>query len=121
MGCLAITAYAKKGRLREFSDDALRGAFAQMSNVDGMRVAREFAALGKALQQVPGTIKIERDLQWLGVAAGEYGVQAAGVRWYCQMLVQFEFGDDLSVSSISIGIIQPSPIVTLVSIYAIGS
>lgn len=74
-GRLAISAYAKKGRLRELVDDAVRDSFKNLSSADGLRVAEEFTALGKALQQVAGTVRIERDLRWLGIAAGEYELQ----------------------------------------------
>ena len=75
-GHIAISAYAKKGRLRELNDDALRNEFVRLSNQDGMRVAHEFTALGKALQSVSQKVKVDRDLEWLGIAAGEYGVAA---------------------------------------------
>ena len=95
-GLLAISAYAKKGRLRELCDDALRGELTQLSNVDGIRVAREFTALGKALQQVSEKIKIERDLKWLGIAAGEYGVQELVYDCMLKCWYNSEFGDELS-------------------------
>ena len=55
-----------------------------------MRVAHEFTALGKALQGVSQKVKIDRDLEWLGIAAGEYGVQQLVYDCIRQVLVQFK-------------------------------
>jgi SAM-dependent methyltransferase len=95
-GHLAITAYAKKGRLRELNDDALRSLFANMSNDEAMRVAREFAALGKSLQSLSETVKIERDLEWLGISAGGYGVQQLIYDCILKCWYNQKFGDELS-------------------------
>lgn len=95
-GHIAISAYAKKGRLRELNDDALRNQFVRLSNQDGMRVAREFTALGKALQSVSQKVMVDRDLEWLGIAAGEYGVQQLIYDCIVKCWHNEKFGDDLS-------------------------
>lgn len=74
-GRLAITAYAKKCRLRELNDDAIRNEFSKLSNEEALKAAGEFMVLGKALQAVSERLKVERDLEWLGIRAGEYGIQ----------------------------------------------
>lgn len=95
-GCLAITAYAKKGRLRELSDDALRREFSQLSNLEAMAAAREFTALGKALRQVAGNVKIDTDLKWLGIPAGAYDIQQFVYEHILKCWYNAKFGDDLS-------------------------
>jgi hypothetical protein len=59
-----------------------------------MRVAREFAALGKALSLAKN--KIERDLEWLGIAASEYGVQQLVHECMLKCWYNSKFGDQLS-------------------------
>ena len=61
-----------------------------------MRVAQEFAALGKALQSVSEKVKVVRDLEWLGIAAGEYGVQQLVYDCIVKCWHNEKFGDYLS-------------------------
>lgn len=95
-GRLAISAYAKKGRLRELIDDALRNVVTQLSNEDAMQVARELTVLGKALQEVSEKAKIEQNLEWLGISAGEYGVQELVYDFMLKCWHNAKFGDELS-------------------------
>ena len=95
-GHIAISAYAKKGRLRELNDDALRHEFARLSNQDALRIAHEFTALGKALHGISQKAKVDRDLEWLGIPAGEYGVQQLVYDCIVKCWHNERFGDDLS-------------------------
>ena len=95
-GRLAISAYAQKGRLRELNDDALRALVTPMSNERALQVAAEFTALGKVLQGVAQKVTVERDLEWLGIPAGEYGVQELVYDHIVKCWHNEKFGDELS-------------------------
>ena len=74
-GRIAISAYARKGNLREAVDDGVRRAIGSMAPDEAFAVGREFALLGRALQRVGEKVDIEDDLDWLGIPAGNYNVQ----------------------------------------------
>jgi SAM-dependent methyltransferase len=73
-GLIAITLYARKGPMREASDDALRGRIVPMAARDAFDLARQFTLLGADLQASQGSIEIAQDLPFLGIRAGRYGV-----------------------------------------------
>jgi SAM-dependent methyltransferase len=74
-GTLAITAYAKKAPMREAVDEELRRRIVPLTNDEAFAVANQFTSLGRDLQELPGTIVIKKDLPFLGIKAGSYGVQ----------------------------------------------
>ena len=74
-GLLAISVYAKKGRLRELVDDALRAQFGALPADQAFEAAREFTTLGRALREIKEKLSIPEDLPWLGIEAGTYNVQ----------------------------------------------
>ena len=122
-GHLAITAYAKKGRLRELNDDALRDAFAQTVKC---RMECEWRTSSprwaRRSKQVSETVKIERDLEWLGIRCWRIWCPAARLRCAFSSVGTIQ---NLAMSyralSISIGIIRPSPIDTSARCCGIGS
>lgn len=74
-GRIAISAYARKGNLREAVDDGVRSAVAGMAPADAMAVGLEFARVGKALKETGAVIDIPEDLPWMGVKRGKYPIQ----------------------------------------------
>lgn len=74
-GTLAITAYAKKTPMREAVDDALRSRVVPLPNDEAFALASQFTQLGRDLQTSEGRITIKQDLPFLGIRAGEYGIQ----------------------------------------------
>ena len=71
-GRIAISAYARKGNLREAVDDGLRNVIKQLAPSDAMLVGRELAIFGRALQRASARVTIDEDLKWLGIEAGDY-------------------------------------------------
>jgi SAM-dependent methyltransferase len=74
-GTIAISAYAKKTPMREAIDDALRDMIVPMTYDEALETSRQFTALGRDLQASEGKIVIRQDLPFLGIKAGEYGIQ----------------------------------------------
>lgn len=74
-GRIAISAYARKGNLREAIDDGIRDAVAGLSPKDAMSLGLEFARVGRALKDTGATIKIDNDLPWMGIKKGVYPIQ----------------------------------------------
>lgn len=74
-GRLAVSIYTRKAPMREAVDDALRRLVVPMGNDEAMEASRQLAALGRDLQACSGRVAIAEDLPFLGVKAGDYGVQ----------------------------------------------
>lgn len=74
-GRIAISAYARKGNLREAVDDGLREVIKRLTPSEAMKVGREFALFGCALRQTNALVTIEEDLPWLGIKSGQYPLQ----------------------------------------------
>lgn len=74
-GRIAISAYARKGNLREAVDDGLRAAIGPLMPMEAMGVGRELALLGRALQCTGARVMLSEDLAWLGIKAGDYPLQ----------------------------------------------
>lgn len=75
-GTIAITAYAKKTRMREAIDDALRSEIIAMDTGAAFAVANQVTKLGRDLQACDGVVTIAEDLPFLGIKAGRYPVQS---------------------------------------------
>jgi SAM-dependent methyltransferase len=92
-GVLAISAYARKGRLRESIDDALRAQVARLSSEDAFLIASEFSALGRALQGVKEKVTVTEEMPWLGIKAGTYGLQELIYDHVLKCWYNEQFGD----------------------------
>jgi SAM-dependent methyltransferase len=73
-GVLAISLYARKAPMREALDDAFRAKITPLPPQEAWDLCRQFAVLGKDLQEVKEKFTISEDLPFLGIKAGEYGV-----------------------------------------------
>jgi SAM-dependent methyltransferase len=73
-GELAIYVYKRKAPVREFTDDHVRDAIAEMPYEEAMEESRRIAEVGRALSAVGATITVP-DVPSLGIEAGEYDVQ----------------------------------------------
>jgi SAM-dependent methyltransferase len=74
-GHVAVSLYTKKAPMREASDDALREIVVPLSRDEGFEVCRQFAKLGRDLQNVEAKVAITEDLPFLQIPKGEYQVQ----------------------------------------------
>lgn len=73
-GELAIYVYRRKAPAREFSDDHVRRAIADLPYEQAMEECRRIAEVGRALSAVGATVTVP-DVPSLGIEAGEYDVQ----------------------------------------------
>jgi SAM-dependent methyltransferase len=92
-GTIAISAYARKGPAREAVDDALREQIRRLPPAEAFELAEGLAELGRALQEVEGRVRLERDVDALGLCAGEYGVQELVYDHLLKCFYNETFGD----------------------------
>lgn len=74
-GKIAISVYARKAPMREALDDLFREKIVPLENEEAFFIASQFSKLGSDLQKSSGSIKINCDLPFLGIKAGEYFIQ----------------------------------------------
>jgi SAM-dependent methyltransferase len=73
-GELAIYVYRVKAPAREFADDHIRRAIADLPYEEAMEECRRIAEVGRALSELGATVTVP-DVPSLGIEAGEYDVQ----------------------------------------------
>jgi SAM-dependent methyltransferase len=95
-GRIAISAYARKGNLREATDDGLRNVIKPLAATDALKVGRELALLGKALKRTQAAVVIEENLEWLGIKAGHYPLQGLIYDHLLKSWGSDDFGEDYS-------------------------
>ena len=95
-GRIAISVYRKKSIGREALDDAFRDQVVPMSPEDAFATVRQFTLLGKYLQQIEQTVKIEEALPLLGIPAGEQKVQTLFYNHFLKCFFNPLFGEDFS-------------------------
>lgn len=66
--------YRRKGPVREFADDDIRRAIAEMSDDEAWESMRTLTRLGKALSDLHAEVEVD-DVPLLGIKAGRYDVQ----------------------------------------------
>lgn len=74
-GIISIYVYNKKGPIREFSDNYIRGRTTKMSEKKCIEFSTDMAYLGKALTDLKSKIRIRRDIPLLKIKAGTYDIQ----------------------------------------------
>src|SRR5215510_14628802 len=74
-GQIAAYVYKKKGPIREFCDDFLRGHYTQSSGEECYAYYRAMAALGKALSDLKIEFEVPEDIPILEIKAGRYNLQ----------------------------------------------
>ena len=80
-GELLFYVYRKKGPVREFADDSIRGALSNLSPEESWAALRPLTALGKSLAELNATVEVPEDIPYLGIQAGTYDVQRL-VYWH---------------------------------------
>jgi SAM-dependent methyltransferase len=95
-GTLAISAYAKKGRVREVVDDALRAEISRMPVDRAKDLVHEFTLLARNVQKTQETITIEQDLPFLGIPSGSYAVHDFIYRFFMKNWYFEAFGSKYS-------------------------
>lgn len=74
-GVFAFYVYAKKGPIREFTDDFLRDIFVQMAPDAAWEAMKPITQLGIALGELNAKVDIKEDIPILGIKKGEIDVQ----------------------------------------------
>lgn len=67
--------YRKKAVLREFTDDFIRDAIAEMKPEEAWEALRSLTRLGQALAQLKVSVEVPEDVPLLGIKAGTLDVQ----------------------------------------------
>lgn len=67
--------YKKKAPLREFTDDYIRAAIADLSDQEAWDALRSLTDLGRVLAEAKATVELKSDVPLLGIKAGRHDVQ----------------------------------------------
>jgi arsenite methyltransferase len=67
--------YRKKGPVREFTDDYVRGNLASLDPQQAWESLRPLTRLGQALSELNAEVDVPEDIPMLGITAGRYDVQ----------------------------------------------
>jgi SAM-dependent methyltransferase/uncharacterized protein YbaR (Trm112 family) len=74
-GEIAFYVYKRKGPIREFCDDYIRGLTTKLSEGECWEFSRTMTRLGKALSDLHVELEIPEDIPPLGIKAGHYDLQ----------------------------------------------
>jgi arsenite methyltransferase len=74
-GELLVYVYRRKGPIREFSDDFVRGLIAPLPPAEALEQMRPLTELARALSETDATVVVSGDVPYLGIEAGEYPLQ----------------------------------------------
>lgn len=73
--------YRKKGPIREFTDDYIRGLISPLSPEEAWEALRPLTKLGQALAELQARVEVSEDIPLLDIKAGFYDVQRL-IYWY---------------------------------------
>ncbi|MFN8490939.1 MAG: methyltransferase domain-containing protein [Caldilineaceae bacterium] len=74
-GEIMFYVYRKKGPIREFTDDYIRNAIANLPPEEAWAVMRPLTKLGQALAELHTEVDVPEDIPLLGIKAGRHDVQ----------------------------------------------
>lgn len=74
-GIFMFYVYNKKGAIREFTDDYIRGVISKMSPEEGWKAVEPLTKLGIALGELKTEIDVPEDIPYLGITAGKVDIQ----------------------------------------------
>lgn len=84
-GELMFYVYRKKSPIREFTDDHIRAAIADLPPEEAWAVMRPLTKLGQALAELHTEVEVPEDIPYLGIKAGRYDVQRL-IYWHIAKL-----------------------------------
>ncbi len=84
-GEIMFYVYRKKGPIREFTDDFVRRAIAQLAPEDAWRQLRPLTRLGQELAKLRTEVEVPEDIPYLGIKAGRYDIQRL-IYWHFSKL-----------------------------------
>ncbi|MDL2259341.1 class I SAM-dependent methyltransferase [Deltaproteobacteria bacterium OttesenSCG-928-K17] len=74
-GLFMFYVYKKKGPIREFTDDYIRGELAPLSDSEAWEALRPLTRLGAALGELDMEVDVPQDIDFLGLKAGKINLQ----------------------------------------------
>lgn len=74
-GEILFYVYRKKGPVREFSDDYIRGIVSSLPPQEAWDLLRPLTRLGQALADLHTEVEVPEDIPYLGIKAGRHDVQ----------------------------------------------
>ena len=74
-GEILFYVYRRKGAVREFSDDYIRGVVSPMDPTEAWDALRPLTKLGQALSALKVEVDVPEDIPYLGIPAGKVDVQ----------------------------------------------
>jgi arsenite methyltransferase len=74
-GEMLFYVYWRKGAIREFADDYVRGVVSSLAPSDAWELLRPLTRLGEALAALHVEVEVPEDVPYLGIKAGRYDVQ----------------------------------------------
>jgi arsenite methyltransferase len=74
-GEMLFYVYRRKGAIREFADDYVRGVVSPLAPAEAWELLRPLTRLGQALASLHAEVEVPEDVPYLGIKAGRYDVQ----------------------------------------------
>lgn len=74
-GEILFYVYRRKGPIREFTDDYVRGIVSSLDPEEAWKALRPLTTLGQALAELRTEVEIPEDIPYLGIKAGRHDVQ----------------------------------------------
>jgi SAM-dependent methyltransferase len=93
-GAFAFYVYAKKGPVREFTDDLLRAAVSDLSPAEAWKQLMPLTKLGKALGELDVSIDVPENIPLLGIPQGRIDIQRLFYWYVCKAYYRPEYSLD---------------------------
>lgn len=93
-GRFCFYVYAKKGPIREFTDDLVREHIAPMDDDAAWEALKPLTRLGISLGELDVQLDVPEDIPWLGITAGRVDLQRFFYYTVMKMYYRPEFGFD---------------------------
>jgi arsenite methyltransferase len=74
-GQILFYVYRKKGPIREFTDDYIRGSVSSLDPQEAWELLRPLTRLGQALAELHVEFDVPEEIPYLGIKAGRYDIQ----------------------------------------------
>ncbi|HEV2547558.1 MAG TPA: class I SAM-dependent methyltransferase [Stellaceae bacterium] len=93
-GVIAFYVYARKGPIREASDDLIRARLASLSPAEAWELLMPLTKLGKALGELNAAVDVPEDVALLGIPKGRIDVQRLIYWYFCKMYYRPDYSFD---------------------------
>lgn len=90
-GKIMFYVYRKKAVIREFTDDDIRNKLSNLTNEEAWNALRPLTQLGKVLGELHSVIHIDKDIDLLGIKAGDIDIQRFFYWYICKAYYSSDF------------------------------